>query len=278
MYRFLALDIDGTLLTDQGELVDRDRRAVAMLQNEGVHVTLITGRLFSGTLPIARTLAIPHAVGVMNGSELREVQDGSRLAGDYLCRSTRTLARTVLRDTHLSPFVFSSDHLHHCPRGTPWRPAMRAWSEHFVEHPDVLDAPLWDQEDGVLALVGVGEEAAVQEASLRMNGQLPHGTEVLTFAGFHYPVHFLNLRSRIQDKGTALHRLAERVGCTVDACVAVGDWLNDVPMLKVAGHSFAMGQAPEAVHEHATERLESTSARGGAVAEVAERIWGLRVP
>ena len=54
----------------------------------------------------------------------------------------------------------------------------------------------------------------------------------------------------------------------------VGDWLNDVPMFKVCGRSFAMAQAPEIVKEAATDHLLAHGSRGGGIAEAIERAWG----
>ena len=47
----------------------------------------------------------------------------------------------------------------------------------------------------------------------------------------------------------------------------MGDWLNDVPMFRWAGRSFVMGQSPDEVARHATDRLRATSRTGGGVAE-----------
>ena len=57
-------------------------------------------------------------------------------------------------------------------------------------------------------------------------------------------------------KGTALAELCALAGCTLADAVAVGDWFNDVPMFEVAGRSFVMGHAPEAVRAKASDGLE----------------------
>ena len=55
------------------------------------------------------------------------------------------------------------------------------------------------------------------------------------------------------------------------AVVAVGDWLNDVPMLQCAGQSFAMAQAPAEVRAAAKHQLKADIWTGGGIAEAAER-------
>jgi hydroxymethylpyrimidine pyrophosphatase-like HAD family hydrolase len=73
------------------------------------------------------------------------------------------------------------------------------------------------------------------------------------------------------DKGTAIEWLALHYGVGLDDVVAVGDWLNDVPMLARAGLSYAMAQAPDEVKSAAKEVLEADIWAGGGVAEAAER-------
>jgi hydroxymethylpyrimidine pyrophosphatase-like HAD family hydrolase len=58
---------------------------------------------------------------------------------------------------------------------------------------------------------------------------------------------------------------------TAAEVVAVGDWLNDIPMLRRAGRSFAMAQAPHAVKAAATDILKASAHTGGGLAEAAQR-------
>jgi hydroxymethylpyrimidine pyrophosphatase-like HAD family hydrolase len=86
--------------------------------------------------------------------------------------------------------------------------------------------------------------------------------------------HTVLVRAAGPNKGSALVELCAQAGCSVDDAVAVGDWVNDVPMLEVAGRSFAMGSAPDAVRSAASDVLDSASGAGGGIAEAIRRAWG----
>jgi hydroxymethylpyrimidine pyrophosphatase-like HAD family hydrolase len=86
--------------------------------------------------------------------------------------------------------------------------------------------------------------------------------------------HALLVRSAGPTKGTALAELCQLAGCTLAEAVAVGDWVNDVPMFEVAGRSFAMGSSPEAVCAKATDVLARTAGSGGGIAEAVRLAWG----
>ena len=62
-------------------------------------------------------------------------------------------------------------------------------------------------------------------------------------------------------------------GVAMAETVCVGDWLNDLPMLKAAGRSFAMGQAPAEVKSAATDVLTKTITTGGGIAEAIARAF-----
>jgi hydroxymethylpyrimidine pyrophosphatase-like HAD family hydrolase len=82
------------------------------------------------------------------------------------------------------------------------------------------------------------------------------------------------VRAAGPNKGTALAELCRTAGCTLADAVAIGDWVNDVPMFEVAGRSFAMGTAPDAVRAKATDVLDRPAGAGGGIAEAIRRAWG----
>ena len=57
--------------------------------------------------------------------------------------------------------------------------------------------------------------------------------------------------------------------------VVVGDWMNDIPMLSVAGRGVAMGQAPAEVQAVATDLVHPTSTEGGGIAAAIAAIFGV---
>jgi Cof subfamily protein (haloacid dehalogenase superfamily) len=52
-------------------------------------------------------------------------------------------------------------------------------------------------------------------------------------------------------KGKALIQLAEHFHIPLKRIAVIGDYLNDLEMFKVAGHSVAMGNAPDKVKQAA---------------------------
>lgn len=276
--RLLVLDLDGTTLRRDRTVAPEDQRAVRALHAAGVRVSIATGRLWSGTAPIARMLGLDGPSACMNGSEVRCSRSGALHVQHALDVAVREHTRRVLRTHGLAAFVFRDEHILHDRSGAAYLPAVRMWGTATREHDDVWQSPVWRDAEGVLAACGFGTETAVRAAARALRGMVEPTVEVAAFpsgslAGWWYLV----VRDGRTDKGTSLAALAEAAGCDVGGVVAVGDYYNDLPMLVTAGRSFAMGQAPDDVKSAATDVLEATHTTGGAVAEVARRVWGVEV-
>ncbi|MBC5804155.1 MAG: HAD-IIB family hydrolase, partial [Candidatus Eremiobacteraeota bacterium] len=76
------------------------------------------------------------------------------------------------------------------------------------------------------------------------------------------------LNARV-DKGVALRLIAGRYGIPLERTVAIGDSYNDLPLLRVAGFSIAMGSAPESLRAQADAVVADVE--GDGVAEAIDR-------
>src|SRR5688572_2878708 len=110
--RLLALDLDGTLLRNDGTIDPRDAAAIRRARAAGWEVTLATGRLASGTLPAARALGLDAPLVCADGGVLACAHTGvalsrTALGGDQLGRVLRTMAQR-----RVAPFVLTHEAVH----------------------------------------------------------------------------------------------------------------------------------------------------------------------
>jgi Cof subfamily protein (haloacid dehalogenase superfamily) len=268
-YRLLALDLDGTLLRSDQRVDERDVAAIAELQAAGVTVTIVTGRLHSGATGAARACAIEGAIACIEGSHLVEVASGRTLVHHGMVDDVAAVVRDAFTHHGLLSFVFDADGIHHDRAGAPYARYISTWSPNLrvVEH-----AIAWQTVP--LAAVAVGDEAAIAAAHAMLAAHADRLFGVAFSISAVPGKHALLVRTAGPTKGTALAELCQRAGCSLDQAVAVGDWLNDVPMFEVAGRSFAMGGAPDAVRAKATDLLSRPAGAGGGIAEAIRQAWG----
>jgi Cof subfamily protein (haloacid dehalogenase superfamily) len=271
--KMLVLDLDGTTLNHERQVSEVDLRAAERLQRAGITVTIATGRLFTGTQWVARALGVSGSVAVMNGSEVVDAGSGVTSHGRYVDALARATVREVVAALPLATFLFESRRIHYCERHESHARYLAIWTEDLSRHADVFEAPPWGASEEVVAVGLAGRGEDIERARCALAEALPPELEAIVFPTLSGEA-FLKLRHSAEDKGTAMIRMAAERGVEASECVAVGDWYNDIPMLRTAGRSFAMAHARDDVRAVASDVLEA-SRDGGAIAEIARRVWGL---
>jgi len=227
--------------------------------------------MYSGTRQIAERLQLCAPVACIDGSHIVDCTTHLELASVPLAVSGVDPLFTLLCQHEPIAFVFSGDKVYFDGQGANYLPYVTTWSEQTQKLASVLRAEHWSSERPIAALVALGTE---QQISAIEEGLAGH-SEVMQSACFplrrYDGMWGMVVRAARVDKGTAVEWLAAHHGVGVEEIVAVGDWLNDIPMLRRAGRTFAMGQAPEEVKAAATDVLEADAWSGGGIAEAAER-------
>ncbi len=275
-YKLLAVDLDGTLLDHNGEPHERDVRAMQALMRSGVAVSIITGRLYSGTRTCAEILGIKGPVACADGSHVVRVSNDETLVHHGIRGASARKLREALLRHNLATFLFAGDAIVYDAEGETYLPYLRTWSADMQRAAAVSEHALWKAAAGLTAVVGLGPEAAISAAVDAIQTGRSRA-QVTAFPVKRVPGNWgFIARAATGTKGTALEWLAEHHGCTLAETVCVGDWLNDLPMFGVSGRAFAMGQAPDAVKQVATDVCSETSAEGGGIARAVRECFGVR--
>ena len=278
--KLLAVDLDGTLLDTNGKPHARDVRAIRAALAEGVRVTIVTGRLYSGTRAVAETLGLRGPVGCADGSHLVHAADHATLLHLGVRGEDGAGLRAALAGSGLAAFVFAKDAIGHDAAGAPFVDYVTTWSEDVRVSRDVLDHELWRSDDGITAVVALGKREQVADAVRAIESAL-RGVVLIAMFPVRRGVHArqgtwaLIVRAAGGTKGTAIRWIAEREGVAIEDTVCVGDWMNDLPMFEAAGKSFAMGQAPDELKSRATHVLSETAEKGGGVARAIAEAFGI---
>jgi len=272
--RLLILDLDGTAVTHDDVLLDEDVAAAERLSDAGVHITIATGRLYPGTDWVAKRLGVVGHVAVMNGCEHVDVATDEVGFRQGLPLELRGMLRDGLAERGLESFLFASEGVHYDQRSARHVDYLHIWTRAVFEHVDLSVAPLWESGDALLCICALGSDAAMTEAQSWLAEVLPDGMRVYRYVTY-MGEHFIEIRHAAENKGTALHRLAAERGLSAADTVAVGDWNNDIPMLKAAGHSYVMAGSDPQISALADGILDARRGKGGAVASVARAVWGI---
>ena len=258
------MDLDGTLLDREDGIHPRDAEAISAAREQGVVVTIATGRLTSRTLPTAKKLRLDAPLICADGG-VRACSVTERV----LVRRPMSPAVTqhileLLRDAELSSFVFTHEAIHSCQRGVIYHPYVRGWSHSIVTHPDLRAACGQHVEEGAIMLVGMGDAAEVDMLRAHITG-LGLGLELISFDLGGARV--LRLMAEGTSKGAALRELAAELDVAPEHVAVIGDWYNDLSMFEVAEHAYAMPHAPRELMALASHVLDDEAPVRGAIAD-----------
>ncbi|MGV8885640.1 MAG: HAD family hydrolase [Microbacteriaceae bacterium] len=244
----IALDIDGTVLHEDGTLSDAVATQVARVRDLGHEVMLATGRSVAMTIPIVDRLGItPEYVVCSNGAiTLRRdvvAPDGySRAFVETFDPSEVLLTiKGHLVDAH---YAIEDETGHYRFTGNFPDGALAVSSEQ-VQFEQLLGSR-------ATRVVVISPDHAIEDFLAVVEGM---GLHSVTYnVGW---TAWLDIAPDGVNKSTALERVRGLVGIPRSRVMAVGDGRNDIDMLEwaaVEGRSVAMGQAPDEVCAAANER------------------------
>ncbi len=275
--KLLAVDLDGTLLARNGEPHQADVAALRAARDAGVVVTILTGRLLPGTRAAARALGFEGPMGCADGAHiLHSVTEETLLHRTLKGAPALSMHAHLSRTAGVSTFLFIRDRVVHDEAGLRHLEYLRGWSPSLDQVRSIYAHGSWHDDSGLTAVVSVGDEVGIRDAAQMIRSQLQGHAQVLSFA-LQSGAWGLIARAHGVSKGTGLEFIAKQSGVAMADTVAVGDWLNDLPMFSVAGQSFAMGQAPAEVREAVTAVLPETSVTGGGIARVVRDVFGVEI-
>ena len=247
----IALDIDGTVLREDGSLGDATVTEIGRLRDLGHEIMLATGRSVAMTLPVLDRLGITPQYVVCSNGAITLRRDSSQPVG-----YAREFVETFDPSEVLQTIKGSLDDAHYAVedenglyRFTGYFPDGALGSNSIkVEFDELLARP-------ATRVVVISPEHAIEDF-----------LSIVERMGLHrvsYNVGWtawLDIAPDGVNKSTALERVRGLLGVPRSRVIAMGDGRNDIDMLEwaaVEGAGVAMGQAPDEVIAAANARTAS---------------------
>jgi Cof subfamily protein (haloacid dehalogenase superfamily) len=232
----IASDLDRTLIGEDYELHPRTLGAVAAAQAAGIHVVIVTGRMFRSVRPYLVRAQIDGLVVCYQGAIVADP-----VSGRFLRHVTipLELAREAIGAVEHEGFqlnCYVDDNLY----VAKMTPEAHSYAEHqHVPIDTVGDLREWLASPPT-KLVVIGEPTALDGLAERLREQFAGRLYISKSLPF-----FLELASPEVSKGSGLGFAAERLGFTSAETVAFGDGENDIELLDWAGYAVAVANANE---------------------------------
>ena len=251
-YRMLALDVDGTLLDSGGVLRPSTAEAVARAARAGIRPVLCTGRRYRRARPIAEHLGLDAPLVCNSGALVKEPADHRTLwRADFDAPLTADVL-AIFRERGEPPLSFTDrtpgepDFLvERAPTGLP---LFDDYLDLNRDHAGV--DPRWADRPGSgphFHLCAIGTREAMLDFERAVLDRLADRVRTFVQKSPRYAGTMCEVLRHDASKWAGVLHLAEIWGLAPESICAVGDDMNDVPMLQGAGLGVAMGHAPSAV-------------------------------
>ena len=256
--KLVVTDLDDTLLRDDRTISERSRKTIQRAVERGIHVAIATGRMYDSAVPYARQLGLKGPILCCQGAQIADIETGAEIHTQGI---PQELARDVMRWAEgkglyiqyysLSDYYFE----HQCEQSDLYRRLCGVAGK-------ALGAPC-SRTLGIdpIKLLIIADPAEIR-AAFEQAKELWKGKLEIAISKPNY----LELTHPDANKGKAMLRLAGMLGVEPEAVMAVGDALNDLPMILSAGLGVAVGNGAETVRAQANRVTLSNEEDGVAAA------------
>lgn len=261
MKRIIAIDLDGTSLSDGQTIAQETLNGLQAAKLQGHEIVIATGRPLSAMHQFAKQIE-PTAIVTSNGAVVMHYDEANftvihqcNLDGEKVKATLNLFEKdiaTIWLEAHDQTLITS---LHpnlqimfetHRPPG-------------FEYTLKILDQHDFSMSQVCLVLLNDGIDAEIKRQSIQKN----LGDEYVVHAFDHEGVGFLEIASANVSKATGLEILNRTYGWTFEQMIAFGDQYNDFEMLQAVGHGVAMCNAPEFIQAIADDVTMDSNISGG---------------
>lgn len=264
--QLVALDLDGTVLSPTGHVTPRTRDAIRAVTARGIRVCICTGRTWSESKTVVDEGQLTGPGVFVGGAVVNEMATGEILASSHI---DPQLARDVCRTFHESglaamayqagghgdvDWLLSAEY--------PMPPGVTRWLAHFgSSHRSVAHLESFAHEHTVRIstddLISRCDEVAIR--LFERFGQRIYLHQITVPS---QGIEVVEVFDAAVNKWEGLLQVAKLTNLDPRAIVAVGDDINDLPMLRNAAWALAMGNAKPQVHEVVHQTIGSNADDG----------------
>ena len=252
-YKLMAVDMDGTLLNDSKEISPRTAQAIKKAVAQGFLFTLCTGRPIQGVERYSQFLGLQAPLITYNGAMIIRSDTKEILYKQELLPEDIHKILKFGRDYDTTMCIWSGNRLY----GNVLNDRIHAYKKNAGLEPVLMEDEELLIRQGVTKILWIDTEEKIQQIQEEIPddafSQVTFCTSQTTYLEF--------FNSQVS-KAKAMERLGQLFNIRQEEMIAVGDGLNDLPMIEYAGLGVAMANACPEVLEVADYITSSCDEEG----------------
>ncbi|HEX30423.1 TPA: HAD family phosphatase [Candidatus Poribacteria bacterium] len=233
--KLIAIDLDGTLLYDDGTLSERNAEAISKALSLGVEIVLASGRMFRTILPYARRLNLTGPIIAYNGALAKVISTGEVLSHTPIPPeiADEIVDHCLSRELHLNFYLNERVYVQH----------INKWSRLY----DTRTGSRSKRVDLARLKGSAPTKLLVIDHPSRIRGLVEEFRSLLDNRLYFLVTmpEYIEFMNKEVSKGRALRDIMNRFGVSRQEVAVIGDGNNDLPMMEEAGVKVAMGNATD---------------------------------
>lgn len=284
MYKFIAIDLDGTLLNSYGEISNENKEALQEAIDKGVQVVLTSGRISKAIEYISNQIGRNNYLISGNGTTIYDIKNDIEIYNKCMSKETVLKIIEICEENSIYYSVFGENSIITKSLGYN---VLVYNSENYKKSPDMKTKinvipnlykyiknskqdkfskiTICDSSKiifkGILRKLKEVENIEVLDVAHMSRKKIRKGTEQTELQYF-----YTDITNKDVNKWNAIKFLIDNLGISPGEVLTIGDNSNDKEMIINAGLGIAMGNSAPNIKEIADDVVESNDNNGVAEA------------
>ena len=263
MYKLVAVDLDGTLLNQYGDVTENTKRVIKNVMRKGTQVVLASGRSIDSIQNISNEIGASRYIVAGNGAVLYDIEEQKNLYENYIpiekakkiidiCEENSifyniyTNKKIVTKNLRYNVLYYYKENLKKADR--------KKTNIDIVD--SIQDYVKNMRDEKIMKIFICDETAAVFNSIMKKFEEVPNvetldvshmSRKVIKKGTLEFPIeyYYTEISMKNVDKWNAIEFLINKMGINKDEVIAIGDNMNDKKMIEEAGLGITMeGSTP----------------------------------
>lgn len=258
-YKLVAIDIDGTLLRNNGTLSKKTIETIKKCEENGVKACICTGRNIKNTIKIARSVSKEMPFVCADGCIFYDVKnDEVALEHKLLTETFEIIMREVDKYNLYVEFCTKKYYIKYVKNmelekfsyGGVAKTLKEKFNHYFIRNVRYVkdfEKFIKDYKDNTNQIIIAGEDDELEKIKVYLNSNDFSDVDIRYDLWDRY----IFIVPKNCTKAYGLEILSKHFNIDVDDMIAIGDQMNDIDMIKKAGMGIAMGNAHDTIKKEA---------------------------
>lgn len=280
MYKFVAIDLDGTLLNSYGEVTPATKEALLKAKEKGVEIVLSSGRPISSTESLARELGVDNYLISGNGAAVYDIQNQKLIWDRFLTKeqvlniaklceensffyNVYTEDEVIASSLNYNVLFYHKENLKKIEEKRTHINVVQNIAKYIEESgkDKFLKITVCDESqfifNSIMKRLKLIDGIDVLETEYMSRKKIKSGTEDVSIQYFYTEVTNKNV-----NKWSAIEFLLNMLNINKKDVLAIGDNMNDIEMIQNAGLGVVMGNSNPKMKEIADEIVSDNNSEG----------------